>query len=116
MADIISPGDQELIAGYLARHGVTRIAQGVTYESLFPEPPKKRQPRAVRAFLAAKTARTAARRELVLARARRGHSPDEIAETMGVKTTLIMKDLNALRKDGHLPPAERKRRNGNARG
>jgi hypothetical protein len=103
MADRISPGDRDLIAGHIEQYGVTQVALGVTAESLVDAVKAKRPlPPRVRAFLNAKTAHKDARRVLVAARLARGETAAEIAETLKFKPSIIASDISALRKAGRI--------------
>ena len=98
MADVISDADRALIAAHIARHGVTRVATGVS--GLDPDAP-------IRAWSVGWARRRSAaiqkRQENVHARVVRGEARKVIAAALGVSVATIKNDVQALKAEGRLP-------------
>lgn len=98
MGDVISAGDRALIDAHIRRHGVVRVATGVS--GLDPD---AFAPSAWRSAHANRTRRIEARRKRVLARIKAGDEYAAIAAALGVSRSVVDTDVKALKKAGQLP-------------
>ncbi|HRP25380.1 hypothetical protein [Thauera sp.] len=103
MADVISAEDRALIDAHIRRHGVVRVATGVS--GLAPD---DSGPTWFAAAHRNAAARRQARRVKVLHRIRAGESHASIAKALGASAWAVSEDVKALKAEGKLPANLRK--------